>query len=318
MKVLVTRRLPGDALKKLAMHCEVDLWEKETPIPRDTLIDRIRDKDALLCLLTDKIDAEVMDAAPGLRIISNYAVGYDNIDVMHAIKSSIVVSNTPGVLTDATADLTWAIILSLARRIVEADRFARSGNWQGWDPNLMLGYDVHSRTLGIVGAGRIGTAVASRARGFNMEVVYTSRSINKKMESLVKARRIPLEELLSVSDFVTLHVPLTPETKHMIGQRELSLMKSTAFLINTSRGAVVDEVALVHALQNKTIAGAGLDVFEHEPSISSRLIELPNVVILPHIGSATHATRSKMADIAVENIISFMTRGRPLYEVKQA
>ncbi len=316
MKVLVTRKLPGKALKKLSEHCEIDLWEQDVPMPRDMLIERLRDKDALLCLLTDKIDAEVMDAAPRLRIISNYAVGYDNIDIIHAKKHSIVVCNTPGVLTDSTADLTWALILSLARRIVEADRFARSRKWHGWDPSLMLGYDVHSRTLGIVGAGRIGTAVALRAIGFEMEVVYASRSANKTMERKIKAKRTSLDELLRMSDFVSLHVPLTSDTRHMIGDREFGLMKNTAFLVNTSRGAVVDELALVHSLENNKIAGAGLDVFEHEPNISSRLKSLPNVVLLPHIGSATHAARAKMANIAVENIISFIDTGRPVHEVK--
>jgi glyoxylate reductase len=315
MDVLVTRSLPGKALELLSNKHKVDLWEEEVPIPRDELLKRIKGKSALLCLLTDLIDEKVMDAANALKIISNYAVGYNNIDIEAAKKRGIVVTNTPDVLTDATADLTWALILSAARRIAEADVFTRSKKWKEWAPKLLLGADVYGQTLGIIGAGRIGAAVAARSKGFKMKVVYSSEFESKVMEEDLGAQRMTLEELLTVSDFVSLHVPLTKQTFHMIGDKELSLMKKSAFLINTSRGPVIDENALVDALEKGRIAGAGLDVYENEPMIPEKLFKLKNAIILPHIGSATHATRAKMADLAVKNILAVLAGKVPPNQV---
>jgi len=280
-------------------------------MPREEIIRRIKGKDGLLCLLGDTVDAAVMDAAGCLGIIANYAVGYDNIDINAAKARGIVVTNTPGVLTDATADLAWALIFAVRRRIVEAHAFLRLNAWQGWDPNQMLGHDITGATLGIIGAGRIGTAVALRSRGFSMPVLYTDGAPNALIEAELGARRVEVEALLASADIVSLHVPLTPETRHLIGRRELDLMKPTAVLVNTARGAVIDEEALVEALQKRRIAGAGLDVYENEPRVHPLLKGLSNVVILPHIGSATHATWAKMADMAADNILAFLHGEEP-------
>lgn len=311
MDVLVTRPLPGQALERLAAACRLDVWEHDIPIPREELLRRIPGKTGLLCLLTDPVDAALMDAAGGLRIIANYAVGYDNIDLAAAQARGIVVTNTPGVLTDATADLTWALLFAAARRIVEADAFVRGGSWRGWDPNLMLGHDITGRTLGIVGAGRIGTAVGLRARAFSMPVIYTDDVSREVLETQTGARRVSLDELLAGADFISLHVPLTPQTHNMIGARELGRMRPTAILINTARGPIIDEAALERALRSGQIAGAGLDVFAREPTVPSGFLELPNVVLLPHIASATHTTRGHMADMAVENILAFLRGENP-------
>jgi len=256
--------------------------------------------DALLCLLTDRIDAGFLERARRLRIVANMAVGTDNIDLAAAERIGIPVSNTPDVLTDATADLTFALLLAAARRLAWADRYVRGGGFVGWNPELGIGLDVTGRTLGIVGAGRIGRAVAERARGFRMEVLLHSRSEGP-----------PLDELLVRSDFVSLHVPLTAETRHLIGARELARMKRSAVLVNTARGPIVDEAALVRALRAGEIAAAGLDVFEHEPALSPGLRDLPQVVLAPHIGSATVATRARMAEVAARNIVAAL-RGEPI------
>ncbi|MEN6474266.1 MAG: D-glycerate dehydrogenase [Syntrophaceae bacterium] len=311
MELLITRRLPGGALERLAKMCTLDIWERDDPMPRDDLIRSITGKEGLLCLLGDQVDAAVMDAAGRLGIIANYAVGFDNIDIPAAMARGIVVTNTPGVLTDATADLAWALIFASVRRIVQAHTFLRESAWQGWDPNLMLGRDITGATLGIIGAGRIGTAVALRSRGFNMPVLYTGRTPNTLIEAELNATRVELDELLAEADIISLHVPLSPENHHMIGRRELGLMKSTAVLINTARGALIDEGALVEALRRGRIAGAGLDVYENEPRVHPGLMELENVVTLPHIGSATHTTRSKMADMAADNILAFLRGEEP-------
>lgn len=311
MDVLVTRPLPGQALERLACECNLDIWEPDLPIPREEMLRRITNKDGLLCLLTDPVDAALMDAAPGLRIIANYAVGYDNIDLAAAQARGIVVTNTPGVLTDATADLAWALIFATARRIVEADAFVRGGTWHGWDPSLMLGHDITGRTLGIVGAGRIGTAVGLRARAFSMPVIYTDDAPATVLEAQTGARRVGLDELLAGADFISLHIPLTPQTHNMIGARELGRMRPTAILINTARGPIIDEAALERALRSGQIAGAGLDVFAREPHVPPGLLGLPNVVLLPHIASATHTTRGRMADMAVENILAFLRGENP-------
>lgn len=307
-RVFVTRRLPGDALERLSAAARVDVWEQDLPPPRDVLLARLRDAEGLICLLTDRIDAEVLDAAPRLRVVSTMAVGYDHIDIAAATARGVPVGHTPGVLTETTADLAWALLLATARRVVEGDRFVREGRWKTWDPNLLLGYDVHGATLGIVGMGAIGQAVARRAAGFEMQVLYTRRS---ERESDL-GRRVSLDELLRESDFVSLHVPLTAETRHLIGERELRLMKRTAILINTARGPVVDQAALAAALRDGVIAGAGLDVTEVEPiPPEDPLLGAPNVVILPHIGSASYATRARMAAMAVENCVAGL-EGRPL------
>ncbi len=316
MDVLVTRQMPGEALKRLAETCRVDVWREPYPLPREELIRRIRDKDALLCLLTDAIDAEVMDASGRLRIIANYAVGFDNIDRKAASERGITVTNTPGVLTDATADLAWALLFAAARRIVEADALVRRGDWRGWDPNLMLGCDIFGQTLGVIGTGRIGTAFALRAQGFDMQVLYTDEQPNRVLETRLGARRAPLGEVLANSDFISLHVPLTERTRHLIGPCELACMRPEAILINTSRGAVLDEQALALALDQGRIAAAGLDVFEREPQVHPELLKLPNVVLLPHIASATVHTRTGMADLAVENLLAFQRGDEPPHALR--
>lgn len=266
--------------------------------------------EAAICTLSDRIDATVLSDAIRLKIVANYAVGYDNIDVAAASRRGIVVTNTPDVLTDATADLTWALLLAVARRVVEGDRWMRSGTWPGWAPTQMLGTDVTGKTLGIVGLGRIGRAVALRASGFRMPVVYTSRRACPAPSGAPPWTELPIDEVLRRSDFVSLHVPLTDSTRHLIGARELASMKSSSILINTSRGPVVDEAALVGALRSGTIAGAGLDVYEREPTMEKGLAELPNVVLLPHLGSATRETRIRMGLICLENVAAVL-RGQP-------
>ncbi len=312
MQILVTRSLPGNALDNLALNSEIELWKKTYPIPGNDLKKMIRGKDGILCLLTDSINASVMDSSGGsLKIISNYAVGFNNIDLEAAKQRGIVVTNTPGVLTDATADLAWALLFSVARRIAESDAYLRTGSWAGWDPSLMLGVDITGTTLGIIGTGRIGAAFAMRSKGFDMKVVYTDEEPNELLEKDLGAERLSLDELLKGSDFVSLHVPLLPATKHLISERELRLMKPTAILINTSRGPVVDEAALAYALDKGIIRGAGLDVYEFEPAVNPMLLKQKNAVLLPHIASATNTTREKMAHMAVDNLIAFIKGEEP-------
>lgn len=312
-RVLVTRRIPDAGLDILRDHAELDIFEGDYPIPREELIRRIRGKDGLLCLLSDRIDVEIMDAAgPQLKVISNYAAGYNNIDVKAATERGIAVTNTPGALREATADLTWALLLSAARRIVEGDRYMRAGKFVGWGPKLLLGHDVWGKTIGIVGMGDIGGAVARRARGFNMRILYHNRRRNEVLEKELGAEYRALDDLLREADFITLHVPLTPETHHLIGRRELEMMKSTAVLINVARGEVVDEKALVEALRSGKIAAAGLDVYENEPEMSPGLAELENVVLTPHIGSATHTSRDTMARMAASNLLRALNGEKPV------
>ncbi|MCD6448482.1 MAG: D-glycerate dehydrogenase [Thermoplasmata archaeon] len=302
-KIFITRRLPEEGLKMLDEH-EVEIYEGDAPPSKQEIIEGMRGKDALICLLTDKIDSEVMNASPNLKIIANYAVGYDNIDVGEATKRGIFVTNTPGVLTETVADLAWALIMAAARRIVEGDNFMREGKFKGWAPMLLLGSDVYGKTLGIIGAGRIGQAVARRAKGFNMRILYYSRKRKENFEKECNAEYVDLETLLREADFISLHTPLTPETYHMIGEKELKMMKSSAYLINTGRGKCVDEKALVKALKEGWIRGAALDVFENEPEIEPELKELENVVLTPHIGSASYETRSRMAVMVAENVLA--------------
>jgi len=311
-KVFVTRIIPDEGLNLILENCDAEVWQEETPPPKEIIIDKIKDCEGILTLLTDKIDAEIMDKAPKLRIISNYAVGYDNIDVKSATQRGIMVTNTPGVLTETTADLAFALILATARRIVEADKFTRSGKWKSWGPMLFLGRDVYGATLGIIGLGRIGQAVARRAKGFNMKVIYYSRKRKEDVERELGVEYRELHSLLREADIVSIHTPLTEETYHLIGEKELSLMKPTAILINTARGAVVDQKALYKALKERRIFGAGLDVYEREPiEADDPLLELDNVVLLPHIGSASVETRGRMARMAAENLLAGLRGERP-------
>ncbi|HMA83354.1 MAG TPA: D-glycerate dehydrogenase [Candidatus Thermoplasmatota archaeon] len=311
MKVFVTRKIPESGINLLKNYHTVTVSEKDRVLSKDEIIDQAQDAEGLLCLLTDTIDSEVISSLPNLKMIANYAVGFNNVDVEKATQKKIPVSNTPGVLTDTTAELAWALVFSVARRIVESDSFCRDGKFEGWAPMLMLGQDITKKTLGIIGSGRIGTAMALKSKGFDMNVLYVNPEHNSVLESEINAKKTDLSTLLMKSDIVTLHVPLTDETHHLIGEKELDLMKETAVLINTSRGPVIDENALLNALENKQIFGAGLDVYEHEPKIPKKLKQLDNVVILPHIGSATKETRSKMAEMAAENMLQGLNGKQP-------
>lgn len=304
-KVYVTRIIPEKGLEILREAADVKVWQDELPPPREVLLKEVEDVDGLVSLLTDKIDAELFDRAKKLKIVSNYAVGFDNIDLDEATKRGIMATNTPGVLTETTADLAFALLMATARRIVEADKFARAGRWKTWGPMLMLGQDVYGAKLGLIGLGRIGYAVAKRAKGFDMDVMYYDMFRNEKAEQELGLKFVELEQLLKESDFISIHVPLTPETKHLIDEKTLGLMKKTAILVNTARGPVVDEKALYEALVSNKIAGAGLDVMDPEPpSMDNPLLKLDNVIILPHIASASVATRTKMAVMAAENCVA--------------
>ncbi len=313
----VTNRLPDSAVELLREAGEVRIDERETAIPREDLLELVAGAEAVLTLLGDRVDAELLEAAgPQLRCVANVAVGYDNVDLEAARKRGIVVTNTPGVLDDATADLTLALILAATRRIVEGDRLVRSGREWSWGMGFMLGSGLQGKRLGIVGLGGIGKWVAQRARAFGMEIAYHQRSpAPAEVESALGAERLPLEQLLAGSDVVSLHCPLTPETRHLIGAEELAAMKPTAVLINTARGPVVDEAALVAALAEGTIAAAGLDVYEQEPRVEPALLELDNVVLSPHLGSATAETRAAMAELAARNAISVLGGQGPLTPV---
>lgn len=304
-KVFVTRRIPAAGLDLVTAACETDLWPEELPPPRQTLIERVRGVDGLLCLLTDRVDAEVMDAAgPRLKVISNHAVGVDNIDVAAATARGIPVGNTPGILTDATADMAFALLLAAGRRIVEGVKEVRTGGWKTWGPSYMLGADFAGATLGIVGFGRIGRAVARRAAGFGMRILYHD-PLSAAPEPGVEAMPVDLDTLLRESDFVSIHTPLNEATRHLVNAAFLEKMKPTAVLVNTSRGPVVNQEALYQALQSRRIFAAGLDVTDPEPlPLDSPLLELDNLVIVPHIASATWRTRSQMARMAAENLLA--------------
>lgn len=311
-RVFVARRLPGNALDRLAAETDMRLWPEELPPPRDVLLAEAREAEGLLTLLTDRVDQELLDGAPRLRAVSNMAVGFDNIDVPACTARRIPVGNTPGVLTDTTADFAFALLMAAARRVVEGDAFVRAGKWQTWDPSLLLGQDVHGATIGIAGMGQIGQAVARRAHGFAMRILYTDEIPRPETEAATGARRVDKDTLLREADFLTLHVPLMPETRHFIGGRELALMKPTAILINTSRGPVVDQRALSDALRAGRPGGAALDVTDPEPiAIDDPLLSLPNVLIAPHIASGSLATRSKMAEMAVDNLLAGLEGKRP-------
>ena len=301
--VYITRHLPQKAMDSLLEFCEPVVWDADLPPDRAELRKQIVNKEGLLCLLTDQIDAELIQAAPHLRVISQCAVGYDNIDVPAATLRGIAVGNTPGVLTETTADFTFTLLAAAARRVVEGMDYVRSGQWRTWGLSLLLGQDLYASTLGIVGMGRIGEAVAQRALGFKMEILYYDHHRKQELERALGIRYAPLDELLRRADFITLHVNLTPQTRGLIGQRELSLMKPTAILINTSRGPVVDTEALYQALKQGRLAHAALDVTDPEPLPPGHpLLSLPGVTITPHIASASVATRTRMAMMAVENL----------------
>ncbi len=312
-KVYVTRELPERGLKIIMERFDAEVWPEYAPPPKKTIIEKAKDVDALATLLSDKIDAEVFDAAPKLKMIAQLAVGFDNVDVQEATKRGIYVSNTPEVLTDTTADFAWTLLMALARRVVEADKYVRMGKWKvGWHPAMLQGRDVYGATMGIVGAGRIGYAVAKRATGFSMKILFYDVIPRPEMEKDFGAKKVDLDELLKQSDFVSVHVPLMKETHHLINAEKLRLMKKTAYLINNSRGPVVDEKALYEALNEGRIAGAGLDVFEQEPtSLANPLLKLDNVVVAPHISSASYETRSKMAEMVADNLIAFFEGKKP-------
>lgn len=311
-KVLITHRIFPEVLDHLRQYAECETATMDIRLAKGKLIQKIQDKQGLLPLLVDTIDREVMEAAPELKIIANCAVGYNNIDLDHAKKRGIMVTNTPGVLTETTADLTWALILAVARRIPQADRFTREKKFRGWELDLFLGQEVSGKRLGIIGMGRIGRAVALRAQSFCMNVYYNdSHRLTPEEEQTYKAQYQSLDELLISSDIVTLHVSLTPETLHLISAERLALMKADAILVNVSRGPVVDEKALARALAERRIWGAGLDVYEREPDIEESLYSLDNVILLPHIGSASRETRMRMAMTAARNLIQGLRGERP-------
>lgn len=311
LRLLSTHALFPVARTLLDAHFDAEYWPGPERIPRAELLARIADKDALVCLLTEKVDAELLAAAPKLRIAATVSVGFDNIDVAACTRLRVYATNTPGVLDDTTADFAWTLLMAITRRLVEADAWIRSGSWRGWNPDEFMGADIHGKTLGIVGFGRIGRRVARRALGFDMRVLYCGTRAPAEIERELNADFASLDDLLRESDFVTLHVPLRTETHHLISRETLEKMKRTAYLINTSRGPVVDEAALAAALEAGTIAGAALDVFEKEPHVHPALLKLRNVILAPHIGSASLETRTKMAMMAAENAVAFAQGRRP-------
>jgi len=299
-------------MSRLREQCELTMNQDDRVLEKDEIVAGIQEVDGLLCLLTDTIDDDVFAANPTLKVVANYAVGFNNIDVTAATKRKIPVTNTPGVLTDSTADMAWALLMDVARRVSEGDRFVRSRAWQGWGPLQLLGGDVTGATLGLIGMGRIGKAVARRARGFDMNVLYWNRTrLEEDEEKSLGVTYREMDSLLKESDFVSLHVALTPETTHLIDASQLKKMKSSAAIINTARGPVIDEKALADALADGTIAAAGLDVYEREPRIEEALFEMPRAVLAPHLGSATIATRTKMGNMAVENCLAACRGERP-------
>ncbi len=315
-RVLITHRLAEEAVEVARQSCDVHFTPLDQPLDAATLRQAVAGMDGVICVATDTIDTAFLKAGADLKVVANVAAGYDNVDVPAATQRGVVVTNTPGVVTESTADLTWGLLFSVARRIPEADRYIRAGKWKEWRLLLLLGNDVHGRTLGIIGMGRIGQAVARRARGFGMPILYHNRQrLPETMESELGATWVELETLLQTADFVSVHTPLTAETRHLIGEKELRMMQPTAYLLNTSRGAVVDEAAVIRALREQWIAGAGLDVFEQEPEVPQALKDLENVVLLPHIGSASVASRTRMAVMAAQNAVAALQGERPPHVV---
>lgn len=312
-RVFLSRRLPEPAMKIVEAACAVDLWDSaERPAPREALLRGVAEADGLLSLITDRVDAELLDAAPRLRVVANMAVGYDNIDLAACTARGVLVTNTPGVLTETTADLAWALMLAAARRIVEGQKLIEAGGWGPWHPMQLVGVDVYGATLGVVGAGRIGGAVLRRGRGFGMELRYHNRRPSPELEAETGARYLPLDQLLRECDFVVVTVPLSAETRGMFGAAEFAMMKDTAVFVNVARGPVVREADLVEALRAGRPRAAGIDVFEREPiGADHPLLALPNCVAVPHIGSASVATRTRMATLAAENLVAALT-GAPV------
>ena len=303
MKIFVTRKIPEPGLEILRKKHEITINPYDRVLTKKEIIKGLKGKDGLLCLLTDTIDAEIINSEPKLKMISNYAVGYDNIHIKAATKKGIPVTNTPEVLTETTAEMAWALTFAVTRKIVEGDTFTRKGKFRGWGPMLMLGRDITGKNLGIIGAGRIGTAFALKSKGFSMKILYSDKNKNTIIEKELNAKKVTLNKLLTESDIISIHVPLLTETNHLISEKELKIMKKTAILINTSRGPIVDEKALIKALKKQWIFGAGLDVYENEPDIPKELKNLKNIVMQPHSASATYETRTKMATMAAENLI---------------
>lgn len=312
-RVYVTRRIPQPAIDLLLPECQVRMWpEDETAVPREILIEELRNAEGVLTLLTERIDAELLSSSPNLVMVANMAVGFDNIDLAACTDRRVMVSNTPDVLTETTADLVWALLMATARRIVEAQKLVERDEWRSWSPLMLAGQDVYGATLGVIGAGRIGSAVMRRATGFGMRILYSGRTRNPELEAATGASFVTQEELLANADFVVPMVPLTPNTRHLIDERALALMKPTACLINVSRGPVVDEQALERALDTNKLWGAGLDVWDSEPIRANHpLLRFPNVVALPHIASASIATRNRMATLAAENLVAGVTGKLP-------
>jgi len=311
-KILMTRKILPEAYEYLREHTEIEVGAEDRKPEKEEIMVKIKDKEGLLSLLTEEIDKEVMDSAPSLKIIANCAVGYDNIDIHHARKKGILVTNTPGVLTDTTADLTWALIFAVARKIPQADKFTRQKKFKSWELDLCLGKEITGKRLGIVGMGRIGKAVALRAQGFKIDILYFDpHRLSSEEEKTYKASFLPLDELLSVSDIITIHASLNPQTHHLISKEKIKLMRKEAILINVARGPIIEEQALAEALEKGEIWGAGLDVYEKEPEIHEKLFSLDNVVLLPHIGSASYETRLKMSMMAARNLIQGLKGERP-------
>jgi len=312
-RVYVTREMPERGLRIIKERFDTEVWPDYTPPPKKTIIEKAANVDALATLLSDKIDAEVFDAAPKLKIVAQMAVGFDNIDIGEATKRGIYVTNTPGVLTETTADFAWALLMAVARRVVEADRYVRSGQWKvGWHPMMMQGRDVYGATIGIVGLGRIGCAIAKRAKGFDMKVLYYDVIRRPDFEKEYDIQFTDMDLLFQKADFVTINVPLTKETYHLVDEKKLRMMKKTTYLINNARGPIVDEKALYKALKEGWIAGAALDVFEQEPTPKENpLLKLDNVVVAPHISSASYETRSRMAEMVAENLVAFFEGRTP-------
>ncbi|WP_153723657.1 2-hydroxyacid dehydrogenase [Sporosarcina cascadiensis] len=307
-KVLITRYVPGNAVDRLKEIAEVEMNMEDRDLSRKELLEKIQDKDGIISVLSDKIDREFLESATKLKVVANYAVGFNNIDIQEAKKRNVMVTNTPDVLTEATADMTWTLLLAVSRRVIDGDRFIRQGDFIGWTPTLLLGSAVSNKTIGILGMGRIGQAVAERAAGFGMKILYYNRTrLGIEAEKDLQLHYVSKEDLLKQSDFVSLHVPYNSATHYLIDKDELDLMKKTAFLINTSRGPLVNETELAKALDENRIAGAGLDVFEEEPKVSVGLMKSPLVTMTPHVGSGTLETREKMTELAVENMISVLS-----------
>lgn len=304
MNIFITRKIPKPGLDLLLKYgYKIEINKNNNVLTKNEIINGLKNKDGLISLLTDNIDEEIINSEPKLKMIANYAVGFNNIDIETATKKRIPVSNTPDVLTDTTAEMAWALLFSVSRRIVEGDKFTREGKFRGWDPMLMLGQDISNKTIGIIGTGRIGTSFGLKSKGFKMNILYFDEKRNEKLEKELKAKKVGKSELIKKSDFISIHLPLNKSTFHFIGAKELKNMKNNAILINTSRGAIIDEEALAKALKENWIFGAGLDVYENEPVLNSKLLVLNNIIIQPHSASATFKTRSNMAIIAAKNMI---------------